>query len=438
MVLAEAKHAIEDLSSWMKPEPVEKSRIQNGSDTAVLVKDPLGVVLIIGAYNYPLQLTLIPLIGAIAGGNTVVLKPSELSPATEELIMDLVPKYLSKEAYHVVTGAVKETTKLLEERWDLIFYTGGTAVGKIVAAAAAKNLTPCVLELGGKSPTIVDSTCGNLTTAAQRILWGRCLNSGQSCIAPDYILATSQDVADRLAEELKAAIARFYGNDAKTSDSYGRIVNERHFDRITGLLSDVGKPGGPRLVCGGKSDRGTLYIEPTVLAGVTPAHRVMSEEIFGPLMPILVVDGLTEAIDFINAREKPLALYLFSDDKAVVDRVLRETTAGGVTINDTLVHATVPGLPFGGVGHSGQGAYHGRRTFDAFVHHKSVLMRPLGMEAVQSIRYPPYTDRKVSILSFLTGFPHNPRSAAVRFLLSPPVLLGLLVSIVAALLFARK
>ncbi|MFJ6855209.1 aldehyde dehydrogenase family protein [Streptomyces sp. NPDC091271] len=365
----EIDHTLERLAGWLEPEPAPVPPILAGA-TAHTVQDPLGVVLVIAPWNYPVQLLLAPVAGALAAGNTVVAKPSELAPATSAALARLLPEYLDADTLAVVEGGVPETTALLAERFDHIFYTGNGTVGRIVMAAAAKHLTPVTLELGGKSPVFVDRGT-DLKTVAARLASGKFLNAGQTCVAPDYVL-TDPETAPALADALAAAVEGLFGQDASTSPEYGRIVNERHFDRLVGLL-DSG-----RTVTGGAHDRDTKYIAPTVLADVAPDSPVMREEIFGPVLPVLTVDGLDEAIGFINDRDKPLALYAFTESPAVRERLLAETSSGGVGIGLPLAHLTVSDLPFGGVGESGMGSYHGRYSLETFSHRKAVLDTPLG------------------------------------------------------------
>ena len=389
MVRNEAWSSIEHLAKWMAPRPVETEGVQR-LDPAYTYADPLGTVLIIGAWNYPIQLVLVPLIGAIAAGNTVVVKPSEVSVRSANVLTQLLNRYFSPEDVAVVNGGVAETTALLEQRFDHIMYTGNGRVGRIVMAAASKNLTPVTLELGGKSPVWVDRSA-NVAVAARRIIWGRCVNAGQTCIAPDYVLA-HPDVKDKLIAEMKNAVAAFCGANPRESKDYARIVNDMHFKRLRGLLS------GGTVVVGGETDEATRYIAPTVLDNVKLDSPLMTDEIFGPLLPVIACGSADEAINFINDRDKPLALYVFSDDSAVTQRFLDRTSSGGVTINDTLMHVSVESLPFGGVGCSGMGAYHGKLSFDVFSHTKSVLVKPAGLEFVNDLRYPPYTDGKLAMI----------------------------------------
>ncbi|MFJ9059870.1 aldehyde dehydrogenase family protein [Streptomyces sp. NPDC102409] len=365
----EIDHTLEHLAEWLRPEPAPVPAAL-AKATASTVQDPLGVVLVIAPWNYPVQLLLAPVAGALAAGNTVVAKPSELAPATSAALARLLPEYLDGDTVTVVEGGIPETTALLAERFDHIFYTGNGTVGRIVMTAAARHLTPVTLELGGKSPVFVDRDT-DLRTVAARLAAGKFLNAGQTCVAPDYVL-TDPETAPALADALAAAVESLFGQDASAHPEYGRIVNERHFDRLVGLL------GSGRTVTGGVHDRATKYIAPTVLADVAPDAPVMGEEIFGPVLPIVTVGGLDEAIAFINDRDKPLALYAFTQNPAVRERLLAETSSGGVGLGLPLAHLTVSDLPFGGVGESGMGNYHGRYSLETFSHRKAVLDTPLG------------------------------------------------------------
>ncbi|MFF9642905.1 aldehyde dehydrogenase family protein [Kitasatospora aureofaciens] len=367
--LNELDHTVRHLEEWLRPKPAAVPDAFLPAQARV-VRDPLGVVLIIAPWNYPLQLALAPLVGALAAGNTAVVKPSELAPATSAAIARLLPRYLDPQAVAVVEGAVPETTALLEQRFDHIFYTGNGAVGRIVMAAAAKHLTPVTLELGGKSPVVVEPGV-DLAVTAQRIARGKFLNAGQTCVAPDYVLAVG-DTAPALAAELAAAVRAAYGDDPAGDPEYGRIVNERHFDRLTALLAEG------RVVTGGSHDRATRYLAPTVLADVPPAAAVMQEEIFGPILPIITVPDLDAAIAFINERDKPLALYAFTDSDRTKQRLAEETSSGALVFGLPVSHLAVPELPFGGVGESGMGRYHGEYSIDTFSHAKAVLDKPLG------------------------------------------------------------
>jgi aldehyde dehydrogenase (NAD+) len=358
---------------------------------SMLVPEPLGVVLVIGAWNYPLQLLFMPGAGALAAGNALVLKPSELAPRTAELVARLVPQYLDADAVAVVEGGASDTTELLRQRFDHIFFTGSARVGRVVMEAAARHLTPVTLELGGKSPAIVDATA-DVELTARRLAWGKFVNAGQTCVAPDYALV-DRAVVDDLVAALGRTVQRFYGRDPRRSTDFGRIVNDHHLARLQGLLA------GGRAVIGGEVVAAERYVAPTVLVDVDLDAPVMQDEIFGPILPIVPVDDIDAAIAFVGERPKPLALYVFAGDEAVVDRVIEHTSAGGVTVNGTLHHVTSPYLPFGGVGDSGMGTYHGDASFDVFTHHKPVLWRRSSVDP--PLAYPPYTKRKRALLDRL-------------------------------------
>ncbi|XP_028276284.1 fatty aldehyde dehydrogenase-like [Parambassis ranga] len=383
--------ALENLAEWAAPRPVEKNLLTI-LDEVYIQPEPLGVVLIIGAWNYPWAVTLQPLIGAIAAGNAAVIKPSEISSHSAKLMEELLPQYLDKDLYPVVTGGVSETQELLKQRFDHIFYTGNSTVGKLVMEAAARHLTPVTLELGGKSPCYIDKDC-DITVACRRITWGKFVNVGQTCIAPDYILCEAS-IQSRVVEEIKKCIKEFYTDNPKTFEDYGRMVNQRHLKRVVALME------GSTIAVGGEVDESQCYIAPTVLKDVTGESKLMQEEIFGPLLPIITVSGVDEAIEFINDREKPLVIYVFADNNKLIKRVIAETSSGALLANDCLVHFTVSALPFGGVGNSGMGCYHGRHSFDRLSHLRSCLIKQLKMEGVNSMRYPPHTAKKMSWARF--------------------------------------
>jgi aldehyde dehydrogenase (NAD+) len=379
----EIAHTRKQLARWMRPEKTSTPlALQPGK--SYVVREPLGVALIIAPWNYPLQLCVGPLIAAIAAGNCAVVKPSEVASRVSEALGKLLPRYLDSEAIAVVQGGVAETTVLLEQRFDHIFYTGNGTVGRIVMAAAAKHLTPVTLELGGKSPTIVDATA-DITVAARRIVWAKFFNAGQTCVAPDYVLA-ERKIEPQLTDALKRTIADFFGSDPRSSRDYGRIINGKHHRRLVQFLGDG------EVVTGGKHDEAERYIAPTVLRDVKPDAPVMADEIFGPILPVLTVDSVNEAVAFVNARPKPLALYVFTGERSVAEDVLARTSSGGACVNDAVVHLAVPELPFGGVGESGMGAYHGKSGFETFSHRKSVLAKGSAMDL--PLRYPPYDERK--------------------------------------------
>ena len=388
--IGEIDHTLDHLEEWMAPQKV-KVPLTLRPGSARIEPQPLGTALVIAPWNYPLQLVLAPLVAAVSAGNTVVLKPSEVAPATAALLHQRLRDFVDPRIVAVVTGGVDETTALLEERFDHVFYTGNGNVGRVVMRAAAEHLTPVTLELGGKSPAIVTAPT-DVTVAARRIAWGKFVNAGQTCVAPDYVLVDRQ-LEDDFIAALGTAIVSSYGSDPAASPDYARIVNERHHDRLTALLDGDGYEA---VAHGGQHDRSRRYIAPTVLRGVTPGATVMQEEIFGPILPVLAVDGPDAAIEFVNAREKPLALYAFTDDEGVQQRIVDRTSAGGITINHTLLHLAVNDLPFGGVGPSGMGAYHGKAGFDVFTHHKPVLTKRLKPDP--ALMYPPYGRWKQRVL----------------------------------------
>ncbi|XP_060999594.1 aldehyde dehydrogenase family 3 member A2 isoform X1 [Dama dama] len=390
-VLGEIDLMLEKLPEWAAAKPAQRNLLTM-LDEAYIQPEPLGVVLIIGAWNYPFVLTIQPLIGAIAAGNAVIIKPSEVSENTAKLLAKLLPQYLDQDLYAVVNGGVEETTELLKQRFDHIFYTGNTTVGKIVMQAAAKHLTPVTLELGGKSPCYVDQDC-DLDVACRRIAWGKFMNCGQTCIAPDYVLC-EPSLQDLIVRKVQEAVKEFYGENIKESPDYERIVNLRHFKRIQCLLE------GQKIAFGGEIDESTRYIAPTILTDVDPDTKVMQEEIFGPILPIVPVKNADEAIQFINEREKPLAFYVFSHSSKLIKRMIEGTSSGGVTGNDVIMHFMLSSLPFGGVGSSGMGAYHGKHSFDTFSHQRPCLLKTLKREGANQLRYPPNSQSKVAWAKF--------------------------------------
>ncbi|NXF54970.1 AL3B1 dehydrogenase, partial [Oceanites oceanicus] len=385
----ELHETLNNLSHWMKDKHVERN-LATRLDSAFIRKDPYGVVLIIAPWNYPINLLVGPLIGAIAAGNCVVVKPSEITKNTERLVAEALPSYLDKDCFAVVTAGVQETTRLLENKFDYIFYTGISSVGRIIMTAAAKHLTPVTLELGGKNPCYVSDTC-DVQNVARRVAWGRFFNAGQTCIAPDYVLC-SAEMQEKLLPPLRKAITDFYGPNPQESPDFGRMMGDTQFQRVQKLLHSG------RVAIGGQTDVKERYIAPTVLVDLQPSDPVMQEEIFGPILPIVIVANVDEAIDFINSRERPLVVYAFSSDDKVVNQVLERTSSGGFCGNDTLMHVALTSLPFGGIGNSGLGMYHGRFTFDAFTHHRGCLHRSMGREALNTLRYPPYNQHKMAII----------------------------------------
>ncbi len=386
--LAEVNLARRRLRWWLRPRPV-KPALATFPALAWTVREPLGVCLVIAPWNYPLQLALSPLIGAIAGGNACVLKPSELAPAIAALLADLVPRYLDRRAVRVVQGGVPVTTALLRQRFDHIFYTGNGRVGRIVARAAAEHLTPVTLELGGKSPAFVDDTA-DLAVVADRIAWGKWTNAGQTCVAPDYVLATPAAAAE-LERLIPAAARRMFGDHPLTSPDYGRIVNHTHHSRLVGYLGDG------RLVSGGRFDAAEGYLEPTVLADVPPDAPVMQEEIFGPILPLLRVPDAAAAVAFINERDKPLALYVFTSAAATRRLFVEGTSSGALTFGLPVAHLSMAALPFGGVGESGMGAYHGEHSLTTFTHTKPVVLKPLRPDTLR-LAYPPLGEARLRLL----------------------------------------
>ncbi|EFA08035.1 aldehyde dehydrogenase family 3 member B1 [Tribolium castaneum] len=386
------KYLIDNVRTWSEPDLAAK-RWTDLLDGLYIYHDPLGVVLVMGAWNVPL-LTLVPVTGAMAAGNCVVIKPSHTCPSFGKTLARLLPKYIDPICYPVFLGGVEETNELLEQRFDYIYYTGGATVGKIVHRAANKYLTPITLELGGKNPVFVDASA-DLELTATRVMWGKCFNSGQACIAPDYVLCTKQ-VEKEFIQHARSALTKFFNNDPRCCP----IVNDFHFRRLQKLLR------GLNVVIGGRVDPLDNYIEPTVVTGVTPADPIMQEEIFGPILPIITVSDFKDAVNFINKGEKPLALYVFTKNAVVRDYIIDNTSSGGVTVNDTLMHLIVESLPFGGVGLSGMGCYKGKDSFDTFVHKKSVLVKNFSriIEKVNEMRYPPYSSRKTDILAFLLKY----------------------------------
>lgn len=381
-VLQDITFALKNLKSWVKPQKV-KAPLNQFPASAYVYSEPLGSVLIIGPWNYPFSLMISPLIGAIAAGNCAILKPSELAPATSKVLTQLINNTFAPEYIKAIEGGVETSQALLTHKFDRIFFTGGTKVGKIVMEAAAKHLTPVTLELGGKSPCIVDRNI-DLKETAKRITWGKFLNAGQTCIAPDYLLV-NKDIKAELIAEIKNCIGEFYGEDPKLSPDLARIINHKQFDRLQALLPDG------EVILGGETDAENLYIAPTLMVNVDLDRPLMQEEIFGPILPILEYDNLQQAIASINSRPKPLALYIFSKNKDIQQQVLMNTSSGGVCINDTIMQVGVNELPFGGVGDSGIGSYHGKTSFDTFSHQKSVLKKSFWFDL--NWRYAPYADK---------------------------------------------
>ncbi|CAI5937832.1 unnamed protein product [Closterium sp. NIES-64] len=377
-----ARQAASSVRQWMKPERVSTNFV-NMPARSEIVPEPFGAVLIFAAWNMPFLLSLDPLIGAIAAGNVAVLKPSELAPASSALLAELLPRYVDKEAVRVVQGGADVATALLECRWDKIFFTGGAAIGRRVLAAAAQHLTPVALELGGKNPAYIDSSA-DFNICVKRIAFGMCVNAGQSCLSPDYVLV-EEAVADQFTDHLRRTLTSFYGSDPKQSPDLARIATPGSWARLHALLSDpVTKE---HIVAGGETDEATRYIAPTIIRDVPLDAPVMHEEGFGPVIAVIKVRGVDEAISIIASRPKPLALYLFTTHSTVIDRFVKETSSGAVCVNDTTSHFVNPALPFGGVGDSGMGSYHGKHSFDCFSHRKAVMVKGTLLDF--PVRYPP-------------------------------------------------
>eukprot|EP00708_Paratrimastix_pyriformis_P002413 GAFH01001159.1.p1 GENE.GAFH01001159.1~~GAFH01001159.1.p1 ORF type:complete len:480 (+),score=194.88 GAFH01001159.1:337-1776(+) len=396
LILTDLKEAIASVKSWMSPTTVATPVAQvKGITTSRVHTEPLGLVLIISPWNYPLSLALQPLVGAIAAGNCAVLKPSELSPNCSSLLADLVPRYLDARCVAVAEGAVPETTALLEQRWDHIFFTGSTDVGRVVYQAAARYLTPVTLELGGKSPCIVAADA-DLKIAARRIASGKFMNVGQTCVAPDYVLV-DPSIEAALVQALKEVIPQFYSPYPKNCSDYGRIISARHLQRLQALLAEDAHE--LTLLHGGVAvDLDDLYMEPT-LVKCSPQFqgRLMREEIFGPILPIIALPNLVEeSIKFINARPKPLSLYVYTNAHATAERITGACSSGGFCINECVLHLQNSALPFGGVGASGMGMYHGKYSYDCFSHHRAGLDKAKIFDV--DLRYPPYTDAKMAKL----------------------------------------
>ncbi|KAI8066700.1 Aldehyde/histidinol dehydrogenase [Gongronella butleri] len=423
-VLEECVYYLDNLDRLVKDKKIKGRNGAAASGTTVVRKEALGLVLILGAWNFPVQLTLVPLIGAIAAGNTVIIKPSEIAPHTANLLADLFPTYVDSRMYRIVNGGVDAATALLAQRFDHIFYTGSTNVGKIVMQAAAKNVTPVTLELGGKSPAIVTQGV-NLNTVVQRIAWGKFFNGGQACVAPDYVLL-HESLVEPFTQAFKSTVTKWFGANPKLSGHFARMVSERHFDHVARLIAE--RESGD-VVVGGDMDRETRYIAPTLITGVSPLESVlMGDEIFGPVLPVIAYRHLDEALAYISSKEAPLALYIFSKNKQAIERLTTTTQSGGVLINDTMVHQAEYALPFGGVGHSGMGKYHGDKSFETFSHERPIMQKNLRMEVFNSFRYPPYTSRKLSTLRMVLSthpvvYYYKLRRAGFRFHISFAVLL---------------
>lgn len=388
-LLDDIDNHLKNLYGWMKPESVGGPIVIFPSKN-VIYKQPKGTVLIIGAWNYPVNLTLMPLIGAISAGNTAILKPSELAPATSSKLKELFERYFKPDVISVVEGGVDVTTELLSQSFDHIFFTGSARVGKIVMKAAAENLTPVTLELGGKSPAIVFDDA-NIDVAANRIWWGKTINGGQTCVAPDFVLIHSSK-KEAFIEASKKAISSFFKNDYRIGENYTAIINHDHFDRLSGLLKQS------NVIFGGDTNIDTRFIEPTIIDAEWD-DEIMQDEIFGPLLPLITYDDDKEIPSQLNKKPSPLALYMFTESKEKQEFVIKHVPFGGGCVNDTISHLGNTNLPFGGVGFSGMGSYHGKYSFDTFSRDQGVLKKPSWPDP--DVRYPPYNDLTLNVFKRL-------------------------------------
>lgn len=387
IVKSELKNTIKNLEKWSKPKKVRASIMNPFSDNRIY-NQPYGVCLILSPWNYPFQLALMPLIGSIAAGNTSILKLSEISPFTSGVVREIVEEVFDEEYVAVFSGEAEEAINLIESDVDFIFYTGNPKIGVSVAESAGRRLIPCVLELGGKSPCIIDRKA-DLDNAAKKIVWGKFMNAGQTCVAPDYIIA-DRLVFLELRDKLVHYIKEFYGENPIESNDYPKIINKKNFDRILNLIE------GKRLIFGGKYDDDSLKIEPTILEVSSMDEKIMQEEIFGPIIPIIIYKNKSEIFEIIDKNKNPLALYLFTDNNSFEKEIIEKVSFGGGCVNDTIIHCTSEGLPFGGIGRSGIGNYHGKASFDAFSHKKSVVKSKKFADI--SMKYPPFNEKKLELI----------------------------------------
>ena len=390
LIFHEINLFIKNTKSWSKPKKVTTG-LANFPAKSYIIPEPLGVTLVIGAWNYPYQLSILPAISSIAAGNTVIIKPSELPSKTSAIMAKIINAHFPEEFIHVVEGGVQTTTELLEHRFDKIFFTGSIPVGKIIYQAAAKHLSPVTLELGGKSPTFVLSDC-DIKMTAKRIVWAKFFNAGQTCVAPDYIFV-EKSIEQKFIEALIAMIDEFYKAREDINESYVRIINTKNFERLQKLIDQ------DKICFGGSISKENRFIGPTVLKNVSFDDDIMQDEIFGPILPILAFTNLDAAISKVKERPKPLACYIYSKNRNIISKILHEVSFGGGAVNDSVMHLSNSNLPFGGVGLSGIGSYHGKFGFDTFSHFKSILDKPLWFEA--NIKYPPYTKNKLKLLKWL-------------------------------------
>lgn len=410
-VLEEIDKCINNLHKWAKEESTGWTGLTFATAETKIASSPLGVVLMISPWNYPFSLSLIATASAIAAGNCVLLKPTEVIENSSQATTHMIEKWLDPEIIQVVNGGIPETTLLLEQKWDKIMVTGSGKVGQIVAEAAAKHMTPVILELGGKSPVFISKTA-DLPVTAKRVMWGKLSNAGQTCVAPDYILI-EKGIEQEFIQECKKAVEEFYPNINKDTKDYAHCPNKRQFDRLVDVLS---KTKG-NVVLGGGSDSESLFIEPTIVSNVGPSDSLMEDELFGPLLPIITVDNLEqEGVDFVvDNHDTPLALYVFTNDRKQADLIFNKTRSGGASMNDVVLHVGCSSLPFGGVGTSGHGAYHGKYGFDAFSHKRAILRQPFWVEFLMKVRYAPYSDKKTKQMGAMgVPSPWYPRTGPVK------------------------
>lgn len=401
------QHTLDNLKKWMYP-TYTSAPIFMAPASSEIHHEPFGVCLVIGAFNYPVQLTLSPLVGAIAAGNCCVIKPSDMAVKCEEIIKHLVPKYLDNDCFECVVGPVSTSTKLLEQKWDKIFFTGSPRVGKIVAVAAAENLTPVTLELGGKSPVIVDSSVTDMALVTRRIMWGNCANAGQTCIAPDYVLC-EEKIFDQFVSSLIDTVSLFYGKsdeDVSTSDHLGRIISKEHTQRLKKLIDE----NKSCISYGGKVDVASKYVQPTIFTNPPASSRLLSEELFGPLLPVIKYKDISQIHKKIAAiGEKPLSMYIFSKNRKFIDQLIGTIQSGGVVVNDVMMHFGNCSLPFGGIGNSGVGFYHGQFSYECFSHKRAVLRRDDHTALDVPFRYPPYHKFGLNFFQFAARYiPNQP------------------------------
>lgn len=398
-VYAEIDLALNKLPKWAKEDGSGWGGLKFIASNTKVAKIPRGTVLLISPWNYPFFVGLVPIVNAIAAGNTMVWKPTEVITHTTQALTKLIENYMDPDLIQVVNGEIPQTTLLLEQKFDKILVTGSGRVGRVVAQAAAKHITPVVLELGGKSPALIAKDA-DIVSTAKRLVWGKFVNAGQTCVAPDYLLVESS-IKDRLVEEMKKTIQEFYPHLSKDDGQFAHIPNERLFDRLAGLISET----QGKIVFGGDSDKESLYIGPTVVTNVTAQDPLMQDELFGPILPIVTVEDIsTEGVDFvIDNHDTPLALYIFTKNKGVANSILDRTRSGGAIVNDTILHVGMNNVPFGGIGEAGYGAYHGKDGFEAFSHRRTVVRQPLWAESLLKVRYPPYTNSKAKQLNLLSS-----------------------------------